>query len=86
MSVARLRALTHEIFLSVSISPLSRNECCPFEGIDTTLVSSGASHTILVEMSVARLRALTQNYCCWLFFMYKLSRNECCPFEGIDTG
>ena len=59
MSAARLRALTriHDDFYSSRIP--GRNECGPFEGIDTFLLLSLAIHN-LVEMSAARLRALTQ--------------------------
>ncbi len=59
MSVARLRALTHlRAIMNYEIS-LSRNECCPFEGIDTAYGGLNED-AYSVEMSVARLRALTQ--------------------------
>ena len=35
MSVARLRALTRAVDAVVILEPQSRNECGPFEGIDT---------------------------------------------------
>ena len=35
MSVARLRALTHMFIIVSSFSASRRNECGPFEGIDT---------------------------------------------------
>ena len=59
MSVARLRALTHrQIHIKVPLC-VCRNECGPFEGIDTCQRISAFTHHSLVEMSVARLRALT---------------------------
>ena len=57
MSVARLRALTHLYDRVLTIYPC-RNERCPFEGIDTSIFFPFIL-TDIVEMSVARLRALT---------------------------
>ena len=64
MSVARLRALTHFRSEPKVKQAISRNECGPFEGIDTHTNASRAVLLNKVEMSVARLRALT------LFFAY----------------
>ena len=44
MSVARLRALTPSFVKKVSPSPC-RNECCPFEGIDTRPSTWRKQHT-----------------------------------------
>ena len=62
----------------------SRNECCPSEGIDTVPDTFLKSYLVNVEMSVARVRALTHP-AFFLCFRCWRSRNECCPCKGIDT-
>ena len=108
MSVARVRALTPEISNAEALRDISRNECCPCEGIDTAFFQLVRVITVRrneccpcegidtisigivvivhdkVEMSVARVRALTP-----ADELTKLlgqaRRNECCPCEGIGT-
>ena len=61
MGVARLRALTQLSPNQFCIEELSRNGCCPVEGIDTCLFLVCEGTVIQVEMGVARLRALTHS-------------------------
>ena len=61
MSVARVRALTHTGSSLIFLLKNRRNECCPCEGIDTQNGFLIGFHKYRVEMSVARVRALTQH-------------------------
>ena len=69
---------------SINVQGCSRNECCPCEGIDTLCFPSYPPYPRHVEMSVARVRALTLAATLTLTDII-VSRNECCPCEGIDT-
>ena len=69
----------------VAMIPSSRNECGPFEGIDTHLQLLSRPFPHHVEMSVARLRALTRAIEGTQLPVRVVRRNECGSLEGIDT-
>ena len=69
MSIARLRALTHFLSYKAYMPRIvRRNEHRPIEGIDTSFLPVHVSKSVqkvpdaVVEMSIARLRALTHLY------------------------
>ena len=64
--------------------PFCRNDGCPFKGIDTYLLPGKSRYYQMVEMMVARLRALTLLILDYnVYFLPR--RNDGCPFKGIDT-
>ena len=61
-----------------------RNENRPIKGIDTLYEDVQLLHHIPVEMSIARLRALTLTLNI-IYFSFLYGRNEYRPIKGIDT-
>ena len=59
MVLARLRALTQQDMITRQVILSCRNGTSPFKGIDTPVPSSACRTVFLVEMVLARLRALT---------------------------
>ena len=85
MRLARDRALTHTYYQqSYPCVFYSRNEVSPRQGIDTKLLEVLLLLKIIVEMRLARDRALTlfpTNHYEGICF----GRNEVSPRQGIDT-